>query len=235
VQNETIEKARKCRELRASGQSLRKIAAAVGCGLATVQRLLAVPVHPAEAEIIMGELLAVPGSKNKGAIPGKTGIKGRPVLDDAPTLSEIGISKRESAEAIEELSLDLTEDLAKKGKETQGTRTDLLSKIDKKLPSHNTQKEIAKAEHQEPQVAVQEAEVQHAEPVVIAVEAEVQAQAPEVQTREDDPPYVNTGCPKCGCLWCDPVEVNRFFGRRRWRGTCQNCGRRFSLYEKSGE
>ena len=68
-----------------------------------------------------------------------------------------------------------------------------------------------------------------------AVEAEVQAQAPEVQTREDDPPYVNTGCPKCGCLWCDPVEVNRFFGRRRWRGTCQNCGRRFSLYEKSGE
>ena len=196
-------------------------------------------VHPAEAEIIMGELLAVPGSKNKGAIPGKTGIKGRPVLDDAPTLSEIGISKRESAEAIEELSLDLTEDLAKKGKENisesnKNRANPTLSKIDK-AASHNTRKEIAKAEHQEPQVAVQEAEVQHAEPVVIAVEAEVQAQAPEVQTREDDPPYVNTGCPKCGCLWCDPVEVNRFFGRRRWRGTCQNCGRRFSLYEKSGE
>ena len=35
--------------------------------------------------------------------------------------------------------------LAKKGKETQGKRTDLLSNIDNKLPEHNTQKEIAKS------------------------------------------------------------------------------------------
>jgi N6-adenosine-specific RNA methylase IME4 len=36
--------------------------------------------------------------------------------------------------------------LLEKGKETQGTRTDILSTIDKKLePKHNTQKEIAKA------------------------------------------------------------------------------------------
>lgn len=33
--------------------------------------------------------------------------------------------------------------LRQKGKETQGRRTDLLSTIDKKLPSHNTQKAIA--------------------------------------------------------------------------------------------
>jgi Trp operon repressor len=30
-----------------------------------------------------------------------------------------------------------------KGRETQGKRTDLLSTIDKKLPEHNTQKELA--------------------------------------------------------------------------------------------
>ena len=33
--------------------------------------------------------------------------------------------------------------LKKRGKETQGLRTDLLSNIDKKLPEHNTQKTIA--------------------------------------------------------------------------------------------
>jgi hypothetical protein len=35
--------------------------------------------------------------------------------------------------------------LLEKGKETQGERTDILSIIDKMLPPHNTQKEVANA------------------------------------------------------------------------------------------
>jgi len=44
------------------------------------------------AERRAGELLAEM-DKNKGAIPGKTGRKGRPVLDPTPKLSDLGISK----------------------------------------------------------------------------------------------------------------------------------------------
>jgi hypothetical protein len=31
--------------------------------------------------------------KNQGAIPGKTGSKARPVLDNTPTLADLGVSK----------------------------------------------------------------------------------------------------------------------------------------------
>jgi hypothetical protein len=48
------------------------------------------------AERRAGELLAEM-DKNKGAIPGKTGRKGRPVLDPTPKLSDLGISKDQSS------------------------------------------------------------------------------------------------------------------------------------------
>jgi hypothetical protein len=34
--------------------------------------------------------------KNKGAVPGKTGRKGQPVLDTRPKLSDLGVSKTQS-------------------------------------------------------------------------------------------------------------------------------------------
>jgi N6-adenosine-specific RNA methylase IME4 len=43
-----------------------------------------------------GELLAEM-AKNKGAVPGKTGRKGRPVLDPTPKLKDLGVSKSESS------------------------------------------------------------------------------------------------------------------------------------------
>ena len=46
------------------------------------------------AERRAGELLAEM-AKNKGAVPGKTGRKGRPVLDPAPKLKDLGVSKSE--------------------------------------------------------------------------------------------------------------------------------------------
>jgi hypothetical protein len=48
------------------------------------------------AERRAGELLAEM-AKNKGALPGKTGRKGRPVLDPTPKLSDLGISKDQSS------------------------------------------------------------------------------------------------------------------------------------------
>jgi hypothetical protein len=48
------------------------------------------------AERKAGELLAEM-DKNKGAIPGKTGRKGRPVLDPTPKLSDLSITKDQSS------------------------------------------------------------------------------------------------------------------------------------------
>ena len=48
------------------------------------------------AERRAGELLAQM-EKNKGAVPGKTGRKGLPVLDGAPKLSDLDISKSQSS------------------------------------------------------------------------------------------------------------------------------------------
>lgn len=48
------------------------------------------------AERRAGELLAEM-EKNKGAVPGKTGIKARPVLDDKPKLSDLKITKTQSS------------------------------------------------------------------------------------------------------------------------------------------
>ncbi len=48
------------------------------------------------AERRAGELLAGM-EKNKGAIPGKTGTKGKPVLDDKPKLSDLGVTKTQSS------------------------------------------------------------------------------------------------------------------------------------------
>ena len=47
----------------------------------------------------MGQMLRET-ERNKGAKPGKTGYKALPLLDDTqPTLSSLGLSKRESAES----------------------------------------------------------------------------------------------------------------------------------------
>jgi len=51
-----------------------------------------------EAERKMGMMLKET-ERNVGSKPGKTGNKGLPVLDDKPTLSEFGITKRESSQA----------------------------------------------------------------------------------------------------------------------------------------
>jgi N6-adenosine-specific RNA methylase IME4 len=48
------------------------------------------------AERRAGELLAEM-EKNKGAVPGKTGRKGRPVLDDTPKLEDMGVTKTQSS------------------------------------------------------------------------------------------------------------------------------------------
>jgi N6-adenosine-specific RNA methylase IME4 len=48
------------------------------------------------AERRAGELLAEM-EKNKGAVPGRTGRKGKPVLDDTPKLSDLGINKTQSS------------------------------------------------------------------------------------------------------------------------------------------
>jgi hypothetical protein len=48
------------------------------------------------AEIRAGELLAEM-TKNKGAVPGKTGRKTRPVLDTQPKLADIGVTKDQSS------------------------------------------------------------------------------------------------------------------------------------------
>jgi MT-A70 len=48
-----------------------------------------------QAETRCGELLLTM-EKNRGAIAGKTGRKGRPVLDQTPTLESLGISKTQS-------------------------------------------------------------------------------------------------------------------------------------------
>ncbi len=44
----------------------------------------------------LGELLK-DLTKNQGAVPGKTGSKGKPVLDTTPTLADLGISKKLAA------------------------------------------------------------------------------------------------------------------------------------------
>jgi protein gp37 len=48
------------------------------------------------AERRAGELLAEM-EKNKGAVPGKTGRKGKPVLDPTPKLADLGVSKTQSS------------------------------------------------------------------------------------------------------------------------------------------
>ena len=48
-----------------------------------------------EAERKLGAVLAE-APKNQGAIPGKIGTKSVPVLDETPTLADLGISKKTS-------------------------------------------------------------------------------------------------------------------------------------------
>jgi hypothetical protein len=47
------------------------------------------------AEIRWGELYAA-SEKNQGAVPGKTGRKGKPVLDPTPTLAKLGVTKAQA-------------------------------------------------------------------------------------------------------------------------------------------
>ena len=50
------------------------------------------------AERILGQFWSK-AEKNKGAKAGKTGSKGKPLLDKTPTLAELGMTKKESARA----------------------------------------------------------------------------------------------------------------------------------------
>src|ERR1700730_4985813 len=70
------------------------------------------------AERRAGELLARM-EKNKGAVPGKTGSKGRPVLDDAPKLSDLDINKSQSArwQKLAEIKEDDFEELVTSAKQ----------------------------------------------------------------------------------------------------------------------
>ena len=68
------------------------LGAAVPCWLATLRNanfdLRRVP----EAQRRAGELLREL-EKNRGAVKGKTGSKGKPVLDDRPKLCDLGVTK----------------------------------------------------------------------------------------------------------------------------------------------
>lgn len=71
------------------------------------------------AERRAGELLREM-EKNKGAVPGKTGRKGKPVLDTAPKLSDLGVSKTQSSRwqalaAINESAFEVVVDRARSG------------------------------------------------------------------------------------------------------------------------
>jgi hypothetical protein len=70
------------------------------------------------AERRAGELLAQM-EKNKGAVPGKTGRKGLPVLDDAPKLSDLDINKSQSSrwQKLADISEDDFEELVINAKE----------------------------------------------------------------------------------------------------------------------
>jgi len=58
-----------------------------------------------QATARLGELLR-DQPKNKGAVPGKTGSKGKPVLDSTPTLASLGVSKKQSQTAQAVASAD---------------------------------------------------------------------------------------------------------------------------------
>jgi hypothetical protein len=48
-------------------------------------------------ERLGGELLPAREKMNRGAKPGKTGIKTKPLLDDTPTLADVGLDKKTSS------------------------------------------------------------------------------------------------------------------------------------------
>lgn len=85
-----------------------------------------------EAERKMGEML-LSTQRNKGAKSGKTGRKGVPLLDDAPTLDEIGLNNRESsdAQALASVSKPEFEEL-KAGKITRSRLRSVLRRKKKK-------------------------------------------------------------------------------------------------------
>jgi hypothetical protein len=71
------------------------------------------------AERRAGELLR-DMEKNKGAVPGKTGRKGKPVLDNTPKLSDLNINKSQSSrwQQLANLSNDTFEELVVRAQQT---------------------------------------------------------------------------------------------------------------------
>ena len=69
---------------------------------------------------------------NQGAAPGKTGTKGAPVLDDTPTLRELGISKKTSARS-QQLA-KLTAEAYESGRAGEVTVATLASTVSTRRP-----------------------------------------------------------------------------------------------------
>jgi N6-adenosine-specific RNA methylase IME4 len=77
----------------------------------------------------LGEMLAEQKATvglNQGAVPGKTGTKGAPVLDDRPTLASVGIDKKLSARA-QKLATVAEADFERYLRETQRVGRELTS------------------------------------------------------------------------------------------------------------
>lgn len=85
------------------------------------------------AEIKGGELLGEM-DKNKGAVPGKTGSKGRPVLDTTLKLSDLGVTKSQSSrwQKLAALSPDEREQRIERAKKKQRAALDGTAKLERK-------------------------------------------------------------------------------------------------------
>ena len=93
LEADTIQKAK---ELKSIALTAAEWAKRKNMGEAAIQHCRS---YALEAERKMGQMLAAT-DRNKGAKPGKTGNKALPLLDDTqPTLADLGLTKRESAEA----------------------------------------------------------------------------------------------------------------------------------------
>jgi len=212
---ETVEKAREIQRLRENGLSLRQIAKVMKCALATVQRLLGVPVHPAEAEILMGEFPKL----SSRAIAKMCGV------------SDMFVGSIRTNVGANELHLSTT------GSDGKTYRSD--PKPAGRWPTAVPEPEEAggSAEgvlvgpaHQEVAIEHAEPQVTHVAPAVVAAaaEPEVHVAEIEVKTREDEPikPKSNAPaeCRRCACRLLDPLVVEGFGGRpmRKWR--CVSCG-----------
>lgn len=71
--------------------------------------------------------------RNQGALPGKTGVKGEPVLDATPTLAELGLTKKESS--IAQKLASLPEDHFQAVKAGTESMTQAIKEVEESKPN----------------------------------------------------------------------------------------------------